>query len=344
MRWPTDGYRGCAVLLLCACAFDSSGEAIAEGSSGGEASGQHDTGAGASTASGGATTASGDTTTGNGTGDSGDVDPPTGDGTAGDTGAQDGCPSPLPDAMIFCEDFEGADPAANFSSFDDDGGAMSIDPLDEGGHALRIDHGPDTFSGATWLRFGQGPEHAVAPASDQRFAEVWLSLRMRTASDWPGGAPNHLVQIAAMDEGWHGLAAVELYGLDTEQVMDLRPKRCTDDDGTVLCADFNRGWSAMAPFASARGDAPLFEAAQAGQWHCVELHATLSERGSGIAESFVDGAPDAAVMDLDFLQGAPTLGWNLIHLDTWWGNAPSEPYATYVDDLVVSRERTGCLP
>ena len=86
------------------------------------------------------------------------------------------------------------------------------------------------------------------------------------------------------------------------------------------------------------------EAAQAGQWHCVELHATLSERGSGIAESFVDGAPDAAVMDLDFLQGAPTLGWNLIHLDTWWGNAPSEPYATYVDDLVVSRERTGCLP
>lgn len=345
MRWPMEEVRACALAGLLACEFDSSGSGLAD------ADGSDDAGStqGPSGASG--TTASTSSSAG-GTGEvetgasdaTTDVDPPPGDTSSGDTGAVDGCPSPLPADWVFCEDFEGVDPAAAFSSFDDDAGALSVASLDEGGHALRIEHGPDTYSGAAWLRFGQGPAHAVAPAIEERFVEVWLSLRMRTDDHWPGGAPNHIVQIAAMDEQWHGLAAVELYGLDDQDVMDLRPKRCTDDDGSVLCADFNRGWSAMAPFASVRGNAPLFAAAQGGAWHCVELHAMLSQQGEGVAESFVDGAPDAAAADLDFLQGAPTLGWNLIHLDTWWGNAPADPSASYVDDLVVSRARTGCLP
>ncbi|MBX7082968.1 MAG: hypothetical protein K1X88_27430 [Nannocystaceae bacterium] len=333
-----------ALVCACACSFDSGGGAGGSDVGGDGSDEGPGTDATGTTANTGATT----TAAGSGEGSSGsassdattasddDSDGSTGGGTP--PGAR--CPDPLPPGWIACFDFEGAAPTAGFSSFADDDGSLAVVPLDDG-HALRVRHGPDTWSGELWLRFGDGPPHDVIAQGDHRFDEVWVSMRVRTDAGWPGAAPNHLVEVAAMDSQWQALAAVELYGLDADPRLDLRAKSCVVG-GMVQCGAFPNGWSLLNPFASATGNATIFDGSQADSWHCVELHARLAATATGAAELFVDDAPDATATSLDFLQGVDSSGWNLLHLDTWWGNAPARPVDSFIDGLVLSTERAGC--
>ncbi len=333
-----------ALACVWACSFDSGGGA--GGSDVGDDGEGEAAGSGSASTSASASGSASATTSAEASGSDGSGGPTTAnddDGASSSTGASvsgGGCPEPLPAGWIACFDFEGDAPTAGFSSFADDGGSLAVVALDDG-HALRVRHGPDTWSGELWLRFGDGPAHDVVAEPAHQFDEVWVTLRVRTDTDWPGAAPNHLVELAAMDMQWNAFAGIELFGLDADPRIDLRAKSCIVG-GQVLCGAFPNEWSMLNPFASATGSATIFDAASSQSWHCLELHAVLAATDTGSAEMFVDDVQDASLSSLDFLQGLDSPGWNLLHLDTWWGNAPSRPVDSFVDDLVLSTQRAGC--
>jgi Polysaccharide lyase len=79
-----------------------------------------------------------------------------------------------------------------------------------------------------------------------------------------------------------------------------------------------------------------------GQWYCLEMRLKMNSAGSGIVETWVDNVLKASYSNATLnTQGT---SWRAVMLSGYWNAPGSHPaMSRWFDNIVVSRERIGCL-
>jgi hypothetical protein len=288
-------------------------------------------------------------------------DPAGGDdgGTTGAGGSAAGCPDPLPEGWIFCEDFEAIpDPSKTFfENADADGAFTIVDGVGASGHrsmeAVYAEGRED--AGLVLVSFGESPiDEGVRPAHapEQRFDEIWWRFRVRTQLDWPGFGPGRLTRAMAFaSPDWSEAYVAHVRSAAGEPeapellapTLEAVPETCITADAQVACAGYD-DMSGLESLGGLLGASPIFDAEGAGQWHCVEVHMAVNTIGQadGVLEFFVDGARENGREDLDWRGAWDGYGINAVAIENFWpGGAPME-LRRWIDDLVISTGPIGC--
>jgi hypothetical protein len=267
---------------------------------------------------------------------------------ASDTGEPplEGCPEQLPDGWILCEGFEDIpDPGAHFSlwSSPPPGERFAIDSTQahDGEASLLAQHDTDWFSGAAWIRFGEGP--MVTPYSPRaRFEEVWVRMHLLLEDGWDVGGLGDLVEVNSLGTNWaHAMSA----SIDAPSDGDsLRARARTCVSGGVVQCDGQQDWQSLQELGNDPGETALFDGSASGQWHCIVMHVRLNTPGmnDGLLEVSLDGQPEATLDDLDFVGTIDDAGLNAIHLSAYREGGPPDQVRRYVDDIVVADVPLDC--
>ncbi|MBK6921404.1 MAG: hypothetical protein IPH07_28660 [Deltaproteobacteria bacterium] len=281
------------------------------------------------------------------------------DGSGGTTGASKppyepgefaGCPDPLPDGWVLCEDFERIDNlATTFFEYQDGEGAFV---LSEGGaasgtHAMTATY-REGLEGAGYLSaaFGRNPiVYGELPqaSTDTDFQSIYWRLRVKMHEGWPDVGPGHLTSATAFaSDAWDQAMIARLRSDADNVVLWAEPISCVVGD-SVACNGFEDtdGQRALGGLV---GATPLFSSKQSGKWHCVEAHVALNTPGAsdGAFEFWVDGELQNAAYQLDWRGTWAEYGINLVTVQNLWpGGAPAELERS-IDDLVISTAPIGC--
>ncbi len=260
-----------------------------------------------------------------------------------------GCPESWPGDWIVCEDFEASldvrDIFGRISGGEDritvaEGAAVS------GVHALALEHVPGVFaSGSVDLRFGHGPAgdpHVAQP--EGVFRELWVRFYAATSSDWPDAGLAAMSELMVVSPDRRAIAVDA--AIDSPSSAELRAIAwsCVTADGRLGCTgDGDYSNPNMRRLEDERGTTPLYGAAAAGQWHCHEMHVRLDDAGesNGVFEVFVDGDPEIEMDELPFVRNWDGAALNTLRFSAV-GNV-AVPLHHYIDDVVVSHTRVGCI-
>lgn len=319
----------------------SAGEA---GSTGGDGNQDGFTGAGRGSSVGGDDDAS-ETSDGSGStgGESGGEQP------APDAGPFEVCPDTLPEGWIFCEDFEAfGDPSKVFFDYVDAEGNFA--PTDEGGASgvgSMKAHYREGVEGAGFMSvsFGNNPiNNAGRPGyrDGDKFDEVYWRFRVRMQPGWPDSGPYNLSRISAFaQEDWGEAMVASVASADADVTLRATAASCVHND-LVECEGIDA--DALVPLGSLSGNTPVFSAARAGQWQCVEAHVKLNTPGEadGVFEFWVDGELEAGRAGMDWRGSWAEFGLNLLSIENFWvGGAPAD-LDRWFDDIVISTDPIGC--
>lgn len=277
-----------------------------------------------------------------------------GDSSSGDPPAPSAgfpvCPEPLPPSWVLCEDFEGVDDLSKiFFEYQDGDGAFVLGDGDaaSGRRSMRTIHRAGV-EGAGWLSAAIGRNPAVYgdtpnAAADGDFQSIYWRFRVKTQAGWPDAGLGHLTSASVFASAEWTQAMVARLRSDGDNVVLLAdPISCVEGDA-VACVGFEdvNGQKGLGPLV---GATPLFSAADADQWRCVEAHVVLNTPGAadGVFEFWVDGALENGAYDLDWRGTWADYGINLVTLENLWpGGAPTDLERS-IDDLVISTEPIGC--
>ncbi|MBV1860034.1 MAG: hypothetical protein KUG77_16595 [Nannocystaceae bacterium] len=259
------------------------------------------------------------------------------------------CPDELPEGWIFCEDFEGVyDPSLVFFDYVDAEGNFA--PTDEGGASgvgSMKAHYREGVEGAGFMSvsFGSNPINtADRPGyrDDDNFDEVYWRFRVKMQPGWPDAGPYNLSRISAFAQSDWGEALVASVGSDDADVTLRASASSCVHNNEVECEGIDA--DALVPLGTLSGTTPVFSAARAGQWQCVEAHVKLNTPGQedGVFEFWVDGELEASRAGMDWRGTWAAFGLNLLSIENFWlGGAPAD-LDRWFDDMVISTGPIGC--
>ena len=322
-------------------AADSAGAPGSTGDDGAE-DGITDSGGGST---GGGDDEAGETGSGYGStgGESGDREP------TPEAGPYAPCPDELPDGWIFCEDFEAVgDPSEVFFDYVDAEGNFA--PSGEGGASgigSMKAHYREGVEGAGFMSvsFGNNPINAADRPEyrdGDKFDEVYWRFRVKMQSGWPDAGPYNLSRISAFAQSDWGEAMVASLASDDADVHLRASAASCVQNNEVECEGIDG--DALVPLGTLSGNTPVFSAARAGQWQCVEAHVKLNTPGEadGVFEFWVDGELEAGRTGMDWRGTWADFGLNLLSIENFWvGGAPAD-LDRWFDDVVISTDPIGC--
>jgi hypothetical protein len=260
------------------------------------------------------------------------------------------CPHPLPDAWVFCEDFETmANPAATFFEYQDADGAFVLDEGDaaSGVRAMKARYA-EGVEGAGWLSvaFGRNPivyGNTPQASADRDFQSIYWRVRVKMEEGWPDVGPGQLTSATAFaSENWQQALVARLRSDGEDPTLLAEPISCIVD-GAVACEAFEDA-DRQKDLGELVGPTPLFSADASGSWHCVEAHVALNTPGAvdGTFEFWIDGELQNESHALDWRGSWTEYGINLVTVQNLWpGGAPMD-LERWFDDLVISTEPIGC--
>lgn len=334
----------CGALCLVACAFESTAAlpedpTPAADTSGGQADSTGEPPSGDTTASGTTGTTSQSTTAASGDETS---------ATTGETGGvtiDEGCPQPMPEGWVLCEDFEDVDDLANRVAVVNGPGVAIGGPGYNSTDALEITHfAQQQWVGQVMLRFGAGPPANNVAEPTVRFDEVWVRLRFRAGEGWPVGGPGDLLSVDGAEEnpGWGATFRARISADQNE--LSIRNSAFTCIFGNQHLCTGTDDWVTLDYLGGELGQVQVFEESVVQEWHCAVVHARLNTSGNsdGLLDVLVDGQSDASLTGLDFRGTRTDLGFNVISIPTFTEPALQNDHRRYIDDVVVSTQALDC--
>ncbi len=275
------------------------------------------------------------------------TDETTGEATdeTGDVEVEPGCPQPLPDSWVLCEDFEDVgDLGSHFAAVFGSGLAIG-GPGYESAEALELTHfAQQSWSGELWIRFGEGPASANTAEPDTQFDEVWTRFRFRADEGWPVQGPGDLLSIdgVAQNGGWGATFKARVSAGQAESSIRNSAFTCLFG-GDHPCMGDN-DWDHLDYLGGELGEVSVFGEEVAQQWHCAVVHARLNTAGNsnGLVEVAVDGQPDASLTGVDFRGSRSDLGFNMLSIAAFIQTSLQDNHRRYIDDIVVSTESLDC--
>lgn len=256
-----------------------------------------------------------------------------------------GCPNPLPDAWIACEDFEDFKGWGRFWTVEDSIAVEQGAPSHSGETSLRISHKVGQYgSGMADFRFGQGPAGDVVSKPDTSFREVWVRFYIRTHEDWPADKGiSEAVEVMSV-VGEERSIAVDATVYSPEQAQAQAIAWSCVHDSQMRCSTGNKDWftKELRTLKSELGSSPLFGNERAGQWQCHEMHVRLDDPGqkNGVLEYWSDGVLEVSLESLEFVNAWAGAGLNNVRFASFWKDQAGLDH--HVDDVVISAAPIGC--
>ena len=252
---------------------------------------------------------------------------------------------------IWCDDFD-TDRLASYFEVDNAGGtfvrASGVGRSDS--YAMRATYRPGVENaGNLKLAFGATPDGSIRPVDGgtAKYRDVYWRLFVRTQAGWSGQGPAKLSRAMVLaTRGWAQAAIGHVWSADAAgappQLM-LDPARGTDASGTLRASTYN-DFNNFTWIGAVTGTTPVFSAANANVWFCVEAHMRLNDAGSsnGVFELWVDGKQEARRADLNWLGAYSAYGINAVFFENYWNGGSPVTQSRFLDNLVVATDRIGC--
>lgn len=271
--------------------------------------------------------------------------------TAARRGPAAECQTPRP-GWIWCDDFE-SDRLGKYFEYQSGRGTFRRVPGTgrDGSVGMRATWAPrQVGAGALHLAFGRTPQAYFRPVDDGRsdYREIYWRVYLWREPGWQGGGGDKLARLTsfASSTTWAQAMAAHLWsggrGASRDRLV-LDPASGTDPAGTLRTTTYND----VARFrwlGAAAGRTPVFADSTAGRWFCIEAHVRLNTPGrhDGVFEVWVDGRPEAARRDLDWVGTATGYGLNALFIENYWNRGAPRSQARVFDNLVVATVPIGC--
>ena len=252
---------------------------------------------------------------------------------------------------IFCDDFESDRTARYFeydsrdSSFQRVAGAGVL-----GSEAMRahFDSG-QVNAGSLKLAFGRVPVGHMHPVDSgaTRYSDIYWRVYFRTDSTWTGGGGDKLSRAQSLvSPTWAQAVGAPVWsGKERDaSYLVIDPHVGTDTSGALVATTYN-DFPHLRWLGAARSVTPIFDAAHAGKWYCIEAHVKLDDPGTsnGVFELWIDDWLEARRDHLAWLGRAQrAYGINTVFLENYWNAGSPASQSRYFDNFVVSTRRIGC--
>lgn len=262
----------------------------------------------------------------------------------------DECATPRAE-WIFCDDFE-SDRTARYFEYDPhDSSFVRVAGTGVlGSTAMRAHFAAgQTNAGSLKLAFGKVPTAYMHPVDSGTVAyrDVYWRIYVRTDSTWTGGGGDKLSRAQSLVSArWVQAMGAPVWsgsGADATHLV-IDPYAGTNETGALVATTYN-DFAHLRWLGAARSVTPIFDAAHAGHWYCVEAHVRLDDPGmsNGVFELWIDDWLEIRRDGLTWLGSVqPPYGINTVFLENYWNAGSPVPQNRYIDDFVVSTRRIGC--
>ena len=254
---------------------------------------------------------------------------------------------------IWCDDFE-QDRLSSYFEYDAAGGRFArttgVGFAGSVGMRAHWDIGQQS-AGSLHLAMGKEPlsYFRTVDAGTANYREIYWRMYVKNQAGWVGGGGDKLSRAfvfansnwaqAAIAHVWSGISA----GVDGNYLL-IDPASGTDASGNLLTTGYN-DFAHLTWLGRSSSTTPIFDAAHVGQWSCVEAHAKLNTAGysDGAFELWINGSLEAQRTGLNFLGSFSSYGLNAIYFENYWNAGSVASQDRYLDNIVVSTARIGCL-
>jgi hypothetical protein len=253
---------------------------------------------------------------------------------------------------IFCDDFEDDTAlvrAGRWFEHDDNDGEFAVRDgvgVEESRGMRGRWQADEVGAGSLKLGFGRNPNRYMQKGirPDEDFREIYYRMYLRMQPGWEGEpAKLSRATIFTSSEDWRQAMIAHLWSTTPAHLL-VDPARCVDAQSRVKCTTYN-DFAKLDWLGYQRGVTPLFDAAHADTWLCVEAHVRLNDPGAanGVQEFWVDGRLEARREGLDFVRSYTDYALNAVFFENYWNDGSPKEQERYFDNIVVSRRPIGCL-
>jgi len=209
-----------------------------------------------------------------------------------------------------------------------------------GGHALKNhwNAGAGLNSTGSFMRtFGRNPANSLSH-STQDFDEIYWRIYVKL-QDGFSGQPDKLTRATIFAKAdWSQAIVAPLWA--PSGLLEVDPARGIDASSNLKTS----GWNDQANLDFIGLDRSS-NTLVPGIWHCIEAHVKLNTPGAsdGEFEFWIDDNKQAGRSDLNWRYSWQDYGINTIMISNYWGATSPVEQSRYLDALVISTKRIGCL-
>lgn len=262
-----------------------------------------------------------------------------------------------PKGTIFCDDFEKKAPLTEryFEYNSRNGSFVREEGVGVDGTAGMRVHFAKGQVNAGDLKKSIGKSYdpylqGTSSRPDKIYTDIYWRIDVRFQDGWVGGGADKLTRATTLLEGWkQGMMAHVWSGgsAETRNYLVLDPASGIDEEGNVVSTKYN-DFEHLRWLGSAKGTTDLFDADNAGKWHCVVAHAKLNTPGEsdGLFELWIDDKLQARRENLNwhgnYNADPEHLGINAIFFENYWNAGSPVDQERYFDNIVISTEPIAC--
>lgn len=252
-------------------------------------------------------------------------------------------------AVIWCDGFEQSDVGPKgtinekYFEFNTQGGSFGVANMDaiEGNQALRARwQAGQVNAGHFILNFGRNPLRSQTHTSSD-FRDIYWRFYIKL-QDGFSGYPSKTTRITSFaNTSWSQAMIGHIWAYnENSQYLSIDPVSGIDNYSNLKTTKYN-DFSNFTWLGKRPATTPL----KAGKWHCVEGHVKLNSPGAknGVFELWLDEQSEARRTDYDFVKAWTNYGLNALSFENYWNSGSPKQQERYMDALVVSTKRIGCL-
>ncbi len=246
--------------------------------------------------------------------------------------------------VLFCDSFEGtlAETKQKYYDYSDDEGEYAPVAGDavEGGKVLRTRwQAGEVDAGAMHLNIGRTPlGSSLYPNED--FREIYWRFYLKLQNDFQS-FPSKITRATGFaGSNWSQSMVAHVWHDDNnKQFIVADPVSGIENDQLVTTRynDFdNFRWL---------GKATINTPFPKGEWVCIETRVKLNDAGqsNGIFEIYINDRLEASKQNMDWVGAWDDYAINAIMFGSYWGGGSPAAQERYMDALVVSKTRIGCI-